>query len=102
MRAIDCKEGLGFAQSINVAWYFIRCVDVQAIAVVSIKVDRQAYQVGQGHPQIHERYVQKDLPGPRSSLLEEDVGEYGVPFVSKLPTHRCLAQGSMFSKGVDV
>ena len=27
---------------------------------------------------------------------------YGVPFVSKLPTHRCLAQGSMFNKAVDI
>ena len=27
---------------------------------------------------------------------------YGVPFVSKLPRRRCLAKGSMFSKGIDV
>ena len=43
--------------------------------VIFIKVDGQANQVGQGHAQIHEREVQKDLPGPRSSFLEEDVGE---------------------------
>ena len=43
--------------------------------VIFIKVDGQSNQVGQGHAQVHERDVQKDLPGLRSSFLEEDVGE---------------------------
>ena len=75
MCAIDSKEGLGFAQSVNVRWYFIRSIDVQVMDVISIEIDGQSYQVGQGHAQIHEGDVLKDLPGPRSSFLEEDVGE---------------------------
>ena len=76
MRAVDCKEGLGFAQPINVAGYcVIFPVSIQMTVVVLIEVDRETYQVGQGHSQIHERDVEKDLSCSRSSFLEENVGE---------------------------
>ena len=31
---VDSKEGLGFAQSVNVGWYFIRGIDVQVMDVI--------------------------------------------------------------------
>ena len=72
--AVYTKECLSFAQSIDVCWHYILVVD-EVVAVIVIEVDGQANQVGQGHAQIHEGDVQKDHPGPRSSFLEEDVGE---------------------------
>ena len=38
----------------------------------------------------------------QGSMFSKGVNVYGVPFVSKLLRLQCLAQGSMFSKGVDV
>ena len=40
--------------------------------------------------------------GAYKPFWKESRVHYGVPFVSKLFRHRCLAQGSMFIKGIDV
>ena len=40
--------------------------------------------------------------GTQTFSPPEDPCKYGVPFVSKLLFNRCLAETSIFSKGIDV